>query len=278
MKRKLVDIIKEEIDEWNLKEKKIPQENYMLFKIEDFDYLLKYVEKYGNDYETTKFIDFCAAQVLAEIANQEQRKSIWYWESINDDFFIPHLKYLYELINLYNELKINKQNKLAYSIFRTYIEVSSQFYACLLDFEFYKKYTTNKIDDEYRKYWFKHLKPERVLSVLRKLNQELKIEYKKTGSFAIGDLRGYIYPFESEYRYKLYEKLSSFSHGNYESIKYELTNEEINELNWRITEFLVCSINLIGLSSDHFLSNNGKFDRRKHVIFQQVWYSIKYKN
>lgn len=278
MDRKIIDIIKEEVAEWNTFEKKIPHDNYKLFKLEDFDYLVKYGAKYKYNFKTTKFIDFCASSVLQELASKEQRKSIWYWENVNDNFIVPQLKYLSELILSYNQLKDINQNKTAFIVFRSYIEISSQLYACLLDLEFYRKYTSNSLNDEYREHWFRHLKPEKVLSVLRRLNQELKSEYKKTGTYVLGDLRGFIYPFESIQRDELYQRLSAFSHGKYDSIEQKLNKTELNELNWRISEFLMSSINLLEISTDHYLAKSEQFDSRKHVILQQVWHSIKYKN
>lgn len=276
MRRTIVNIIKEEIADWNKHERKIPREDYILFKIEDFDYLEKYYNNYGSEFETTKFIDFCSTIVLAELASLTQRRSIWYWEGIEKDFIIPQLNFLSSLAHSYVKLKDNKEYKVAFIVFRSFIEVSSQFYACFLDLDFFKKYLSEEINDDYRKHWFKNLKPEKVLSVLRRINQDYKTEVKKTG-IDHGDMRAIIYPFESEQRNFLYQQLTSYTHGKYEVINNKINITEIKELKWRITEYIVSAINLIAIISRHFLTNE-KFDRRKHVIFQQIWYSIKYKN
>lgn len=276
MKRSLINIIKEEINEWNSIEQKIPIENYKLFTLEDFDYLIKYYKRYGDEFNTTKFIDFCSLYVLKELASSSQKRSIWYWEDIDEDFIIPQFNYLSSLIKAYIELKDNQEYEVAYIIFRSFIEVSTQFYACFLDLEFFKKYLSEDIQEEYRKHWFKHLKPKKVISVLRRLKIDLNTERKRTGNYS-PDLRDFIYPFESELRSTLYENLSSFTHGKYKRVNYEMDQVEIMEFNWRITEYLVSSISLLNSASEHFLIH-GHFDTRKHVILQQIWYSIKYKS
>ncbi|MBL3658767.1 hypothetical protein [Fulvivirga sediminis] len=277
MKQKIIDIIEQEISEWNRLEEKIPNKDYENFELKDFDYLADYYEKYGQEFELTKFMDFCASRVLEELASSVQRRSIWYWEEFNEDFIIPQFKYLSSLIKSYLYLKDGKEYKVAFIVIRTFIEVSSQFYSCFLDFEFFKKYLSEGIQDEYRNHWFKHLKPEKVLSVLRRMNQDLRKEYKKDGEYTLGDLRAFIYPFESEQREMLYEILTSYAHGKHDVIISNLTRDKMNELNLRITEYIVSSINMLNIASNHFLDNTN-CDTRKHVILQQVWHSIKYKN
>ena len=192
-------------------------------------------------------------------------------------FYNTSFKYLSSLVKSYIDLKSKGEYKVAYIVFRSFIEVSSQFYACFLDLEFFKKYLSEKKQDEYRKHWFKHLKPEKVLSVLRKMNQDLRKEYKKNDRYTLGDMRAFIYPYESEQREALYEFLTSYAHGKYEAINVDLEEDKINELNWRITEYIVTSINLLNIVSNHFLDTSN-CDTRKHIILQQIWYSIKYKN
>lgn len=270
--RRIINILEGEITKWNSLEEKTPKPKNDLFKIEDFDYLIMYSRHYGTEYETTKFIDFCSSNVLAELSSSCERKSIWYWEGYNEEFIIPQLKYLSSLFEAYIKLRDDKKHKIAFIIFRSFIEVSSQLYACFLDFEFFAKYLSEDLQEDYKTHWFKHLKPAKVLSSLRKMNQNLKIEYKKSGKYTLGDLRGYIYPFVSEQRDMLYIRLTSYVHGKNDIMK---DNDDLDELIWRISEYAASAINLLTITTSHFLSSE-HYDTRKHVIFQQLWHSIKY--
>ena len=113
-------------------------------------------------------------------------------------------------------------------LFRSYIEYSSQFYACLLDYEFFQKYTQSEIvEEEYKKLWFNSLKPEKVLSKIRGMHAEInkllkkkEIDYSGTAIY-----RRHFKPFDSSLREFLYNSLSGLAHGGYPAI---IKNDEIH--------------------------------------------------
>lgn len=132
-------------------------------------------------------------------------------------------------------------------IFRSYIEYSSQFYASILDYDFYQKYaSTDLLDEEYKKLWFDSLKPGKVLSKIKSINAEinllLKNEEIKYGKNTV--YRHIFHPFDSKLRGFLYNSLSGLAHGSYSSI---VKHNEIKlySLVWLCTTYLIESQTVI---------------------------------
>ena len=69
-----------------------------------------------------------------------------------EDFLTIQSRLMYDTLNSYLSLLKSENFLQALILFRSYIEYSSQFYACLLDYEFFQKYTQSEIvEEEYKK-------------------------------------------------------------------------------------------------------------------------------
>lgn len=276
----ILDLIEDAIRDISELENKIPKEIAVIkpFEKNDFDYIFKYLEYFNNDMDFRKFMTYCNKLIWDEISCYSHRKSIWYWENDeNTDFIKNQILRIKDLLDSFIILIKHSKYFDAFILFRSFIEISSQLYACLLDYDFYKKYTNSEVDEEYQKHWFKNLKPEKVISTLRRLNGELRTEYKKTGQMVVGDLRGFIFPFESELRNKLYNEFSNMGHGKYNNI-ISIPQSQIDKYLHMTTEYLVMSTSLLNIALNHYITNDNKVDKRKHQIILSVWIKANYYN
>jgi hypothetical protein len=147
-------------------------------------------------------------------------RTIWQWkedavDETTKDFLPLQSKLLYDTLNSYVSLLKSENFLQALILFRSYIEYSSQFYACLLDYDFFKKYTDKEVmDEEYKKHWFKNLKPAKVLSRIRALQTEINKQIEKDKEYGIIRLQvPWNAPFDSEFRDFLYDSLSGLLMG-----------------------------------------------------------------
>ncbi len=139
----LIEIIKESIDENNALESRIPKEiaDVTPFKIKDYNYLPSFLNEFNQKFDIYKFITYSNVLIWREISEYKQRKSIWYWKGESNEAFLKNqLLTIRDLLDSYLILIKSKNYKSAFILFRTYIELSAQLFASLIDFEFYKKY------------------------------------------------------------------------------------------------------------------------------------------
>jgi len=274
-----LEIIKESIDENNALESRIPKEiaDITPFKIKDYNYLPSFLSEFNQKFDIYKFITYSNVFIWREISEYKQRKSIWYWKGESNEAFLKNqLLTIRDLLDSYLILIKSKNYKSAFILFRTYIELSAQLFASLIDFEFYKKYTKDLLDEDYQNHWFRYLKPEKVLSNLRRINSEFKKEKKEQGFVVLGDLRAITFPFESGVRKILYNDFSNFSHGNYYQIS-TLEKAKIENYLHMTTDYISTVTSLLKMAMVHYLINDKNVDERKHIITLSIWTKVNYR-
>lgn len=273
---KVIELIEQAVLEQNSLESKIPKRiaNITPFKVSDFDYLPKYLDEFNGDFNFYEFISYCNVLIWDEISTYESRKSIWYWENIKNDSFIKEqINTIRNTLKSYALLLKSNHYKTAFIVFRTFIELSSQFFACIIDFEFYLKYTKNLLDSEYQNHWFKHLKPSKVISNLRKISMELNID--GVNNYA-RHLQNLTFPFFSVVRNQLYEDFSNICHGNYNRIS-DFNTDEIEKYMHMTTDYLSTVTNILQIAIGDYLFKNKEIDTRKHIVSHSIWIKAIYK-
>lgn len=135
-----------------------------------------------------------------------------------------------------------------------------------MDEEFYFNYITNINDTEdYKKHWYKKLKPEQVKKTIKNIDTEQQLpssyycDYAKI--FFIGDQREIIYSY-----------VSSICHGKFSYIKDNNFSEE-NELITYATDYLIRSTGIIKQLTYNY---NNFIMETKHEIVIGVWIKILY--
>ena len=224
---------------------KITGKKIKSFKFEDFTYLKDSLEYFG-DFSVPYFLSYSVLKDIEYKIDNPFPGTIWYWEKDADknktrDFLSIQSKLMYDTLNSYLTLLKSQNHLQALILFRSYIEYSSQFYASLLDYDFFQKYTTSELlNEEYKKLWFKSLKPEKVLSTIKcmhlemnKLLKEKKINYSETIIYS-----RMFKPFDSHLREFLYNELSGLAHGSYPTL---IKNDDtkLYSLVWLCSAYLV---------------------------------------
>lgn len=200
--------------------KNVPQ-----YTITEYNYL-KDSNAYFGIFSLPFFLTYAVWKDMENRIKQPYKKMIWHWKedvdkSKAESFLTTQSTLLFDTFSSYILLLKSEKFLQALILFRSYIEYSSQFYACLLDYEFFKKYTESELlDDEYRKHWFKNLKPEKVLSRIREIRAERDRLRKKgeKNQLVKFDIQQWMVPFDTGLRDTLYEKLSGLAHGTYPSL------------------------------------------------------------
>jgi len=248
MELNINDIIAAQVNSLNTlfeKGAQLTKKEHRPFTTEDYDYL-EGAQQYFGKYTLPCFLAYSAFKDAEYGISNPVSGTIWYCKAdVNLDKtrqFLPiQYRLRYDTLEAY--ISLLKQEKWLHAliIFRSYIEYSSQLYACLLDYDFFRKYTENDVlDEEYKKTWFNSLRPEKVLSKIKgihaeidKLLKEKKIHY---GSMMIYSQR--FRPFDSELRGFLYKEISGLAHGSYPALT-ENDNLKLYSL------IFLCSIYLI---------------------------------
>lgn len=272
MEIRIDEFIKEDIDRLNIlfqKGAKISKKRINNFSYEDYPYLKEYhtiFEKFSLPY----FLSYSVLKWTEDRSNQSFTKNIWYWKhetSSNKtiDFLPEQSKLIYDTLDVYVNLLKTGHLFQALVMFRSYIEYSSQFYASILDYDFYQKYAnTDLLDEEYKKLWFDSLKPGKVLSKIKSIHAEINL-LLKNGEIKYGKdtvYRHLFHPFDSELRGFLYNSLSGLAHGSYSSIVKQ--NEvKLYSLVWLCTIYLIESQTVIDeiISIYHKLSPEDLFKK-----------------
>jgi hypothetical protein len=195
------------------------------FVFDDYKYLQDSQAYFGR-FALPYFFAFAIYKDVEYRIENPYPGKIWYWKKDcdkckNENFLPVQSQLMYDTLGSYISLLKSRNYLQALILFRSYIEYSSQFYACLLDYEFFQKYTESEIlDEDYKQLWFKSLRPEKVLSKIRgmhaeigKLFKEKKITYSNNALY-----RMQFKPFDSELRGILYDSLSGLAHGSYPAI------------------------------------------------------------
>lgn len=262
MKIDVNEIIKKEIDRLNIvfqKGAKIAKKDLQIFTANDYTYL-KESQEYFGAFAVPYLLGYSVMKDIQYRIENPYPGKIWYWitdanEDITTDFLPRQSRLMYDTLKTYISLLKSENFLQALIIFRSYIEYSSQFYAALLDYEFFQKYTgTELLDEEYKKLWFSALKPAKVLSKIKAMHTEIDklLEEKKiihtTKSFYQSQFR----PFDSELRNYLYSTLSGLAHGAYPAL---VKNDEVRlySLVWLCSTYLMESQAIIDeLTSVYF--------------------------
>lgn len=194
------------------------------YSVREYNYL-KDANIYFGTFSLPYFLSYSICKDMEYRIKKPYKKMIWYWKEDLDkskanDFLAIQSMLLFDTFSSYVSLLKSENYLQALILFRSYIEYSSQFYACLLDYEFFKNYTESELlDDEYRKHWFKNLKPEKVLSKIREIQAETNKQAKGEKSSVIKfNLNQWLAPFDTDLRGILYEKLSGLAHGSYPAL------------------------------------------------------------
>lgn len=272
MEIRIDEFIKDEIARLDIlfqKGSKISKREINHFSHENYPYLKEYNTKFEK-FSLPYFLSYSVLKWTENRVNQPFTKTIWYWKhetgSNNTIDFLPkQSKLIYDTLNVYVNLLKAGHLFQALVLFRSYIEYSSQFYASILDFDFYQKYAnTDLLDEEYKKLWFDSLKPGKVLSKIKSINTEINL-LLKNGDINYGGnavYRRLFHPFDSNLRGLLYNSLSGLAHGSYSSIvKYD--DEKLYALIWLCTIYLVESQTVVDelvsiyykLSTDELFKN-----------------------
>lgn len=222
------EIIKYQVQELNtlfVKGSKLARKEHKPFVIEDYKYLRESQEHFGT-FSLPYFLTYSVYKDVEYRIQNPYPGTIWYWKKDVDktkskDFLSIQAKLMYDTLSSYMSLLKSENYLQALILFRSYIEYSSQFYASLLDYEFFQKYTgSDMVEEQYKQLWFSNLKPAKVLSKIKamhaeiyKLLKEKKIDY---GSSAV--YRRMFKPFDSNLRGILYSSLSGLAHGSYPAL------------------------------------------------------------
>lgn len=239
---------------------KVPQ-----YSVREYNYL-KESNSYFGMFSLPYFLTYAVWKDMENRIKQPYNNMIWYWKEDIDKtkangFLNIQSTLLFDTFSSYVSLLKSENFLQALILFRSYIEYSSQFYACLLDYEFFKKYTESELlDDEYRKHWFKNLKPEKVLSRIREIRSESNRQKKKgeKNQLVKFDLQQWMAPFDTGLRDTLYEKLSGLAHGTYPSLT-KIDKTGLYAYIWLCSAYLVQSHMVI----DEICSNYFSYTQRE---------------
>lgn len=224
---------------------KISKKDIKPFAIDDYKFL-----KESQDYFGTFTVPyFLTYSVFKDVENRIQNPypgTIWYWEKDADESktktFLPaQTKLLHDTLNSYMALLKTENFLQALILFRSYIEYSSQLYASLLDYEFFKKYTgSGMMEEEYKKLWFSSLKPAKVLATIKTMHSEINslLKEKKIDYAGNAVYRRIFHPFDSEMRGYLYGTLSGLAHGSHSYVT-KHDDVKLYALVWLCTTYLV---------------------------------------
>jgi len=195
------------------------------FVFEDYNYLRE-SQTYFGKFALPYFLTYAIFKDVEYRIQNPYPGTIWYWKKDVDKNktkgFLPiQSRLMYDTLNSYLALLRSENYLQALILFRSYIEYSSQFYACLLDYDFFQKYTENEmLDEQYQKLWFNSLRPEKVLSKIRDMHAEINTLLKKKEIVYSSNAlyRRWFKPFDSDLRGFLYNSLSGLAHGSYRTI------------------------------------------------------------
>lgn len=238
------------------------------FTKEDFSEILNYVEVYGKKINAIKFISYCVREFWNHFNHCNFNKHLWEKNFVKFNYLEVIINKLQEIVFSYDELFQKDRFDEAFSLFRNYVELSSILFASSIDIDFFNKYTSkSESNDEYKKLWFRYLKPQKVVELLkkhpRKTNEQLI-------NYAVGRFAGF-------QREKLYNYTSSITHGKFSHI-IDLEKKEQNEISIMVIDYLVNSTLLIHLVTHGYIEYPSEKEERKLHILVQIWIEILYKH
>jgi len=226
---------------------KISGKSIELFTVKDYPYLQGALDYFG-EFSVPYFLSYSVLKDVEYRIKNPYPGTIWYWKKDADknttkDFLPTQSKLLYDTLNAYISLLKSGNHLQALILFRSYIEYSSQFYAALLDYDFFRKYTGSELlEEEYKKLWFNTLKPAKVLSQIKAMHAEID-QLLKENKIYFGKNMCYsriFRPFDSYLRGKLYTDLSALAHGSYPALIKE-DETKLYALVWLCSVYLVQS-------------------------------------
>lgn len=261
----LIQIIEDEIKSNN---SVFCKADFPVLNNNDFDYIFGYVNKHSNNIEVFKFITYCVKNIWKELSELEISRNLW-----DDDLSFLNLlfKRIYQVSDSYFILIENNKNQDALTVFRGYIELTSILFGCCLDKEFYLNYIKD-IDnvEEYKRHWFKKLKPEQVKKTIKNINTQQRLYsshyYDDTKNFFVGNQREIIYSY-----------VSAICHGRFSQVKDNDLKQE-NELIIYSTDYLVNSMITIKQLTHNYCHYKNSIIERKHQIVMGIWVKILYEN
>lgn len=241
-------IIRKEIDRLNgvfQQGAKIANKEIRIFTVADYTYL-KEAQAYFDGFSVPYFLAYSVMKDVEHRIDNPYPGTIWYWikdanKEVTGDFLPRQSKLMFDTLETYISLLRTGNLLQALIIFRSYIEYSSQFYAAILDYEFFQKYTGSEmLDEDYKKLWFSTLKPAKVLAKIKAMHTEIdqlvkeeKLQYSDK-SHNMTRFR----PFDSDLRGYLYSTLSGLAHGSYPSlVKHD--DIKLYSLVWLCSTYLV---------------------------------------
>lgn len=248
MKIEVNEFIKSEIIRLNVlfqKGAKLSDKEIKPFVFEDYSYL-KESEEYFGEFSVPYFLSYAVLKDVEYRIKNPYPGTIWYWikdadKNTTKDFLPKQSKLMYDTLDAYLLLLKSGNLLQAVILFRSYIEYSSQFYAALLDYEFFQKYTGSELlEEEYKKLWFSTLKPAKVLAKIKAMHaeidqllQEKKIYYNNKMVYS-----RQFKPFDSFLRGFLYTTLSGLAHGSYPMLIKE-DETKLYSLVWLCSVYLI---------------------------------------
>ncbi len=155
-------------------------------------------------------------------------------------------------------LLINGFESQAMQIFRGYIEINSTLCTFLLDRKFAKLYMSSPKDvEEYRKFWYRNLKPEKIKNKLKALKVEVEKNKTKSG-IKYPEL---IPPTEvlfSEWRNKIDKITSNYVHSNINILLNHSFDKKVNGYNISISNYKSSHFNssLVNIIEYSILAND----------------------
>jgi len=243
--------------------------NDFIFDIEEYKEF-QYYGRFFKNFDPIVFISLSYLLCLENLSKRKSKYSIWFLEENNDDqFLIDATKRLHIILNEYISLLYKKNFFCALVLFRTFVELSS--YLCLIDFDFYKKFTGEQLESEEKmnELWYKSLKPSKIKSKFKQLKEKYK-EYLNSIGVTLFDPRDIPFYLESEFKDDLYKELSKYVHGRF--IKNQFTKVSIIG---GCTEFLVFTICDLHRLIRPYLVSDSSYEDLRIIITMNLWQKTK---
>lgn len=238
------------------------------FTNEDFTPIFNYVSLYGTKINVVKFTSYCIRDFWSSFHKCKFKGVIWKKDFVQFNYLEVIIHKLNDIVISFDELFQKDRFDEAFSLFRNYIELSSIFFASLIDEDFFNKYTLeSESNEEYIKLWYKNLRPKKVVEKINGLTG------KKNNPFIDYSIER----FAGFQREKLYSYTSSISHGQFSHIINSKNNEE-NEMAIMAIDYLANSTLLINLINHNYMEYASDKEERKLQITMQIWIDILYEH
>lgn len=253
----VIKIIIDKINQEYIESSKDANFEFQPMPYKSFDFL----DKYNNDYSNFNFIIFCNYCIFIDLEFIISRKfhGSWLDEHLNSvpagEFIRDQYRQLHYLVKAFLDLQKSNQLKAALIIFRSYLECSTTFFACLIDLDIFFLYSKDPINLEEAKMLFYKRRPDKILSKLKIIDGRYKkeIRWGRIGKKHEVE-KQFIQSFIGNNPSILYEKLSQITHGNKSAIGY--SELELEALLSVCSQFLIESHFAIAIATKYFYNSN----------------------